>query len=161
MNILDKELKIVDLDGTEKTWIGGVKDFIFRGEIEVYYTRCVRAEDVSGREVKTVTLADTNGSYRPRYWTNLPPFWDNHAVVSEAPETVFKYEYCKDAFEDEDILEAWLDEDAGNTWDDGFTEWGPGEFDSRCRESVNSWMRDTEEISFEEWLITEPEEDED
>ena len=137
------EFKVVELNGSEKTWVRCVCD---------EFVRCISAETAKEMEMTTKTLRETNGSYRYRHWTNLPEFWDNHAIVSDAPETVFKCEYCTDAFEDEDSLEAWLEEDAIGFWDDGFTEWGPGEFDSRCNESVEEWMEDAEEIPFEEWF---------
>lgn len=148
-----KELQIINLDGTEKTWIGGIyMPPMWRGdEGEYFFIRCIRKEDVIGKEVSTVTLHDTNGRYPCRYWTNLPIFWDTHAVVVEAPETLWEYEHFNDVFAHEGIVDDWLAEDAHGFWDDGFTEWGNGEFEEKCEEYVESRKEECREIPFDEW----------
>lgn len=154
-NILEREIQIVDLDGTEKTWIGGVYcPPMWRGDEGSYlFVRCVRKEDVINKEVKTVKLKETNRCWTIRHWTNLPEVWDNKAmVVDEAPETLWEYEHYHDVFEHEYILLDWLDEDAHNYWDDGFTEWEDGEFEEKCDEYVERSREECKEIPFEEWI---------
>lgn len=155
MSILDQlfatELKVVEVTESDKTWIGGIIQYIFKGDPDVEFVRRIRKSDISSREVKTVTLRETNGSYHPRYWTQLPPFWDNHAVVSDDPETVFKYERCSDVIDDRDILNTWMEFEAEEFWDDGFTEYEPGEFNARCSQSIEKWNERTFEMPFEDW----------
>ena len=154
-NILKKELQVVELDGSEKTWIGGVYcPPVCKGDTDSYlFIRCITKDAAKGKETKSVTLKETNGCYTPRYWTNIPEFWDNHAVATDAPETLWEYDYYHDVFEHETILEDWLQEEACGFWDDGFTEWGPGEFEEKCDEYVASHTeRNCHEIPFKEWI---------
>lgn len=150
---LATKLEIVDINGSEKTWIGGVYfPPMWRGDDGSYgFVRCIRKEDAAGKETREITLKDSNGSYPVRYWTNLPVFWDTHAVVTEAPETLWEYEHYHDVFAHECILDDWLGEDAHGYWDDGFTEWGNGEFEAKCEEYVESRKEECREIQFDEW----------
>ena len=150
---LEKEVKIVDLKGNEKTWISGVyMPPMWRGDEGSYlFVRCVREEDVNEREIKTITLKESNGSYPCRYWTNLPIFWDTHAIITEAPETIWEYEHNNEVFAHEGILDDWLHEDAYGYWDDGFTEYEKNEFEEKCEQYVESRKKGCKEIPFEEW----------
>jgi hypothetical protein len=148
-NLMNTELKVVELDGSEKTWIGGI---YYRDNGSYLYTRCISKEAAESKEVKTVTLKETNGSYAVRYWTNLPEYWDNHAVVQEAPETLWEYDHYHDVFEHEGILDSWLEDDADSYWDDGYTEYSEYEFEEKCDQYVEESKEDCHEISFEDWL---------
>lgn len=152
---LEREIQIVDLDGTEKTWIGGI--YVpprWRGDEGCYlFVRCIRKEDATNKQARTIKVRETNGSYRCRYWTNLPEAWDNKAMlVDKPPETIWKYEHYEDVFENEFVLLDWLADDAHGYWDDGFTEWEEGEFEDKCEEYVEERRKECEEIPFETWL---------
>lgn len=149
-----RELRVVELDGTEKTWISGVYNPpTWRGDEGSYlFTRSITAAEAGDKEVKTVTLKETNGSYPCRYWTNLPIFWDTHAVVvEEAPDTLWQYEYCWEVFEYEGILDDWLGEDAFGYWNDG-SERSHEEFEDLCDEYVENRKEECSEIPFDEWM---------
>jgi len=156
-NILSREVEVVKLDGNEKTWIGGIYcPPAFRGDDGNYlFVRCISADAANGKEIKLVTLQQTNGSYRSRYWTNLPEFWDNHAIVKEAPETLWKYKHCDEVFESENILDDWLEEDGEGYFDDGFTKWEGNEFEEACQLYVENRKEECKEISFKEWVNVE------
>lgn len=152
--VLEREVQIVDLDGTEKTWIGGIHvPPMWRGDEGHYlFVRCIRKQDASNKPEKTIKLKETNKCWTIRHWTNLPEAWDNKAMIVDDPATVWKYEYCKEVFENEGVLLDWLADDADGYWDDGYTEWGDGEFEAKCEEYVEERRKECEEIPFETWL---------
>jgi len=149
-----KELNVVELNGSEKTWIGGVYcPPMFRGDEGHYlFTRCILSTEAEGKEIQTVTLKETNSSYSCRYWTNIPDFWDNHAVVvKEAPETLWEYEHCWEAFEHESILDEWLNDNAYNYWDDGCDR-SERELEILYEEYAEREKQECSEIPFDEWI---------
>ena len=142
---MDNILEVVELKGYEPTWIGGVKESVYRGrglgfDTVVHYTRCISKQDAENLETKKVTLKETNGCYPIRYWTNLPEYWDNHAVICEPQTTLIAYECSNELFQDYTVIREWLADEAAGRYDDGYTEYAPGEFEEKCQHDVELYM---------------------